>query len=181
MDLLSFFLPNTKAALYHSYTNMSYFSLILCCMFYFSLLCMPFLLCLLHSFRPYLLIYLHVTVLILLSYFLNFFRSVQDISHIHSKFITLYLISANSISCIPSPYSSVLFISFLYIIYLLLFIPILLLHYFISVHDISLTFPTIFSLHYFISAYCSSLYFSLLIPHLVYSIFVHVIYFVFSV
>lgn len=64
--------------------------------------------------------YLHVTTLILLSYFLNFFRSVQDISHIHSEFFTLYLISANGISCIPSPHSSVFLLYFcaLYFSYL---------------------------------------------------------------
>jgi hypothetical protein len=105
MDLLSSFLPYLKAALYHSYTNMSYFSLILCSTFYFSLLCMSFLLCLLLPLDPIYLTYLHVTALILLSCFLRFFRSVQDVSHIHSKFFTLYLISANGISCIPSPYS----------------------------------------------------------------------------
>ena len=113
--------------------------------FIFSFLCMPFPLCLLPSFRSYLLIYLHVTVLTLVSYWLTSFRSGHDISHIYCKFTTLYLISANSISCIPSPYSSVFFISFLYIIFLLLFFSILLMHYFICVHGISLTFPTIFS------------------------------------
>jgi hypothetical protein len=69
---------------------------------------------------PIYLIYLHVTFLILLSYF-NSFRSIHNISHIHSKFTTLYLISANSISCIPSLHSSVFLLSLLYIIFLLLF------------------------------------------------------------
>ena len=179
MDLLSFFLPNWKALYIIPIPICPTFPLysVPCFIFHFYA-CHFFYVSFLHL-DPIYLIYLHVTVLILLSYFLNSFRSVQDTSHIHSKFITLYLISANSISCIPSRYSSVFFISFLYIIFLLLIFQILLLHYFISVHGISLTFPSIFSLHYFISTYCSSLYFSLLIPHLVYPLFVHVIYFVF--